>query len=595
MLRLNKWIQNNYSKVLGTLTETFNIDFEANRGRVRTMRAKRIATGDGGASAFGAVAALVYFSNALRVFAGSPGADNLWDGGNSPFDALTNDSTSTTATFDDGDAVTFNTEIYATEGGSLNRYNGTNENVVSTGLTDNKLHLMATFNPDSAERLYITEDDDKVYSVSQANALATSGSYTIDLSLGTDFRTTVLMAGKDRIWIGVSCAGNNASGARAMMYEWDGVTANTYSQKYYIDAARIMAGVMKDDTPHIVDSLGRILVFNGGGFVPLKDLNGVAAGFPLKGKTFYNTSTNFHQNAIHPRGMAVDGDEILICATNLQDGSSGATVFFNDFPSGVYAWNERNGLYHKLAPSYQAVADDGVTNLTDYGQFRAVFGGPIKVVETQDPVAADGGRIVFAMSYFLGAGDNISTDIRYGLWTDDTHDDTQKAGYLVTAQFPGAFYKDNWNELYAALTELTTTGDLVEIKYRMKDETPTYVTAEWTGTDRFNTDTELSSYDDGDEVQIIQGTGAGACAHAKTITSGAGSEVVLERNITGVTGSSKVRIEKWKKVAKIEDLSPDQMTIGEKGDFIQFKVYLQWTGAREFYELIAINKPSITI
>lgn len=589
----DNWRQSNKSDTKGNLVETFNIDLNSNERKIRTTRTKLIKTGTGETNAFGAVSAIVYFSNIIRVFSGITTGGNLWNGGNSPFDSLTADTTSTTASISNGDAQVFNNEIYTTDGSNLNRYNGSAENSVSSGLTGSTHHLLTKFTPDgSGERLYVSEDDDKVWSVSQANALASSSSYTLDLALEPDYQITVLMAGEQSIWVGVSSASNNFAGGRSIMFEWDGVTANTVSGKYYIDASRIMAGVIKDDIPYIVDSLGRLMVFTGAGF---KEID----RFPLNGKTFQATSTNLNQNAIHPRGMAVDGDEILICASNLADGSSGSTVFFSDFPAGVWAWNQVNGLYHKYSPSYQAVADTGVTNLTDWGQFRTAYGGVIEVFEVGNPVASDGGRVMFSMGYFTGSGDNITTgqDIRYGLWTDDTKDNTQKGGYIVSPQIHSSKFMDNWSDIYPSLSNLEISGDLVEIKYRFTDELPTYADITWKSNQTFHTNTDLSDFEQGDEVQIIQGVASGVCSHISTLPSGIGITVTLDNVVTGVSDgdTSVARIQKWKKVGSITDISNQLMRVGNKAHFIQLKVYMQWTGTREFYNLLINNSASINL
>lgn len=582
----NGWVQTNVSKIAGTLFRSFNLDLESVRGRLRTTRAKLIKTGSGAVDTFGLAIAIVYYNVAIHVFAGSITGDNLYLGGNSPFDTITSDSTSTNAALDDGDAIVFNNLIYATDGANITRYNDTTENSVSAGLTDNTPHLLAVFSPDgNGERLYVTEGNDKVWSVSQANVLASSSSYTLDLSLEPNYQTTVLMAGENSVWVGVSSAGNNSGGGRSIMFEWDGVTANAPTAKYYIDANRLMAGVMKDGVPYVLDSKGRLLAFNGGRFIEV-------ARFPLT-KPFISTSSNMNQNAVHPRGMAVDGDELLLCVSNLADGSSGSTVFYNDFPAGVWAYNSRNGLYHKYAPSYQAVADTGTTNLTDYGQFRAGYGGVLKVLEISDPVAADGGHIMFSMGYFTSGSSSLTADQQYGLWTDDSHDDTQKAGWFSTPQISSSVFKDKWQQLFPALSKLLTSGDLVEVKIRVDDETQTDSTCTWSSTTQLHSNDELTDFVQGDEVTIIQGTGAGSIAHISVITTGSGTSITLDRAITGASGTCIIRVEKWQRVAKLEDIADRGFDIGKSGHWLQIKAFLQWTGPREFYGLTMTNEQSV--
>lgn len=578
----NGWTQDNSGDTRGTIAESFNIDLESNKGRVRLLRSKRIAY-DGSPTGFGEVAALERFGQKLYIASEHASAHDIWVGNNSPFDTPVNDSTSLEIVPATTDMIAWNAGLYVATGNEM-KYStdGVDWNEIGANvLTSGDMHLLTALNA----VLYVSDQDYKVFSVTSGNTFQSSGAQTLNLNM-PGWGITVLMTGIDKIWIGLS---NNNGGTPSYVFEWDGQTANTPDARYEIDASGIMAGVVKDGIPYIVDSRGRLMVLNGGAFQEV-------ARFPLNGRTFkgFNLITN-DDRAIHPRGMAIDGDEILICVANRTDEITDED--YNEFPSGVWGYSQDNGLYHKLSPSYQAVANTGTTNLTDHGQYRAYSGGPIMVFESVnqggDPDTPNGGRIVFGMEYFTDA-DDTSSDTQWGLFTDDTNDNTQKAGWITTARIDSAFFRDNWDTIYTALSELTTSGDLVEVKYRTKDETPTYFTGTWTGTDRFNTTTELTNYAQGDEITIIQGKGGGAVAHARQLSSGAGSEVVLDRDITGITvgQTSKFRIEKWTKVDKITDLSTEGKTINKKDHWIQIKVYLQWTGRRELYGMLIKNTTS---
>lgn len=578
------WTQDNSGDTRGTLQETFNIDLESNKGRVRLLRSKRIAY-DGSPTGFGEVAAFERFIQKLYIASEHASAHDIWIGNNSPFDTPVNDSSSVEIVPSTTDLMAWNNGLYLSTGNELfYSTDGTAWNEIGSNvLTSGDIHLLTALN----DVLYVTDQDYKVFSVTSGNTFQNSGAQTLNLNL-PGWGTTVLMTGIDKIWVGLS---NNNGGMLSYVFEWDGQTANTPDARYEIDASGIMAGVVKDGVPYIVDSRGRLMVLNGGAFQEL-------ARFPMNGRTFkgFNLIKN-DDRAIHPRGMAIDGDEILINVANRTDEIS--TEKANEFPSGVWGWSQSNGLYHKIAPSYQAVADTGTTGLTDYGQYRCYSGGPIMVFESvnqgNDPDTPNGGRIVFAMEYFTDA-DDASTDTQWGLFTDDTNDNTQKAGWVTTARIDSSYFRDNWQTIYTALSELSTTGDLVEIKYRTKDETPTYFSGTWTGTDRFNTTTELSDYAQGNEITIVQGKGGGAVAHASSLTYGAGSEVVLDRDITGITvgQTSKFRIEKWTKIDKITDLSTEGRTIGVQDHWIQIKVYLQWTGRQELYGMLIKNSSSLS-
>lgn len=582
----NNWSQNNRGDSLGTIQSSFNLDLSSNVGKVRTTRTKRVAY-TGSPSTFGEVAGLEKFDGTLYALADSTSGDKIFTGGNSPFDAFTQDTTS----LDDlspglADLKAWNNGLYAVTGQEL--FYSTNGSswteIGSNVLSVDSTHLLEALNA----VLYVIDEDYKVKSVTSGNTFQGTGSQTLNLNI-PGYSAQVLMAGIDSLWIGLS----NVTGARpALVFEWDGQTENSPTARYEIDAAAIMAGVVKDGVPHIVDSQGRLLVFNGGIFTEV-------ARFPLNGRTFsgFNDDTSSGR-AIHPRGMAVDGDEILINVSNATEAITEED--FNEFPSGVWAYSERTGLYHKYSPSYQAVADTGVANLTDYGQHRTRAAGPLIVVESVpiggDTTANNGGRILFAMEYFTDA-DTGGSDTEWGLFTDDTHDDTQKAGWITLPRVLSSKFRDYWRKVYAVISDLETSGDLVEVKYRTKDEEPTYATVTWTGTDRFSSNTDFTGYEEGAEVSIVQGKGSGVIAHARALTSGSGSEVILERDVPGVVvgQTSVVRLEKWKKIGKIEDISHEGFSTDEncKDHWIQVKLYLQWTGPRELHAILIDNEPSI--
>ena len=580
------WVQDNQADTLGSIKESFNIDPESNRGRIRTTRTKRVAY-TGSPTGFGEIAAMDKFDGTIYVASEHSSAHDIWAGGNTPFDSFTNDPTSIEIVPNTTDIKGWNNGLYAATGNEM--FYSTDgaawTEIGANVLTSGDPHLLESLN----QYLYVTDQDYKVFSVTTGNAFQGSGSQTLNLNL-PGYTIMMLSAGIDQIWIGLS---NIDGGVPSLVFEWDGTTANTTSARYEIQASGIMAGIVKDGVPYLVDSLGRLMRFNGGVFVEV-------ARFPLNGGTFKGWGLAQQMaRAIHPRGMAIDGDEILITVSNRTDGITSEN--YNEFPSGVWAYSEKNGLYHKYSPSYQAVADTGTTNLTDYGQYRTFSAGPMMVVESVavggDTVASNGGRVMFAMEYFIDA-DDTSADTQWGLFTDDTNDNTQKAGWYISPRIDSAKFRDVWEKLYPAISDLETSGDLVEIKYRTKDETPTYFSGTWTGTDRISTLTELTNHKQGDEITIVHGKGAGAVVHATLVSSGAGSEVVFDRSITGITvgQTSKFKIEKWKKIAKVTDteIFDRGYTIGATDHWIQIKIYMQWTGKRELYSILVNNIASIS-
>lgn len=578
------WFQDNRGTSLGTVAHTFNIDFGANRGVVRTTRAKRIAYTSSPAN-FGEVAAMEKFDGAVYLAVESGSNSDIWAGGNSPFDGFTNDTSSIEINPLNTDLKAWNSGLYAATGNELHyTTDGSAWSEIGTNvLSASGGHLLEALN----NVLYVSDERYKVKSVTTSNTFQGTGSQTLNLNL-PGYSIHALMAGIDQIWVALS---NTDGSSPSLVFEWDGQTENTPTARYEINASGIMGGVVKDGVPYIVDSLGRILRFNGGVFEEV-------ARFPLRGRTFQGfSSTGNNDRAIHPRGFAVDGDEILICVANRTDEITSDD--FNDFPSGVWAYSEQNGLHHKLSPSYQAVADTGTTGITDYGQHHAYSGGPMLVVESQalggDPTPNNGGRILFSMEYFTSGADT-SSDTEWGVFADDTNDNTQKAGTITFPRIMSSNFRDKWEKIYAAVSDLVTTGDLVEVKYRTKDVAPVYADITWTGSERFSTNTDLSSFTQGDEVTIVQGKGAGAVIHAAELTTGSGSEVILDRAPQGIVvgETAVVKLENYKKVGKITDFASEGFGVGKQDHWLQPKIYMQWTGPRELYGIIIKNSSSLS-
>lgn len=575
------WLQNNRSDGLGSIQSSFNLDLSSNTGKVRTTRAKRLAY-TGSPTGFGQVVAIERFLRDFFVAAEASG-DDIWQGGNSPYDTINNDASSIEITPARTDMLAWNAGLYATAVTEMYySTNGTSWTEIGANVLTGNGGLLAA----KGEVLYVSDERYKVKSVTSGNTFQGTGAQTLDLDLA-GYHISVLMAGLDSMWVGLT---NRDGGGQALMFEWDGETENTPTARYEIEASGLMAGVAKDGVPYIVDSRGRLLVWNGGVFTEL-------ARFPLKSGSFrgFNDDT-YSGRAIHPRGMAVDveNDEILITVASATDGLT--TDDFNEFPSGVWAYSERAGLYHKYSPSYQAKGDTGTTNLTDFGQVRCLAGGPMMVFEAVDDGTTDNaGRVVFSMEYFTDA-DSGTSDTEWGLFADDTNDTTQKGGWLVTPRILSQNFRDHWQKVYAAISDLETAGDLVEVKYRVKDESPTYITGTWESTTRFGTPTDLAGFEQGDELTIMQGKGAGAVVHIAELEPGANSGVTLDRAITGVVAgqTSIFKIEKWRRVGSVSDIADQGFTIGESDHWIQVKLYLQWTGARELYGIIIENTSSLS-
>ena len=588
------WQQNNRSDILGNITESFNLDLRINLGAVRVNRSKLILDSDEdanfdfgnlGYNTVGQYQTQWYSVSSIYVFGGA----------NSAFDVPTLAAGSTTpGTSDEGDTITFNGKAWIAGETKLwksavSGLTGTWTDVTSSGLTASRVHLLAVL----GNRLYVTDAYDQIYTVNSSEVFSTSGTGTLDLGL-EGYSITVLMAGNDRVWVAASPFGNNSTGQYCWVYEWDGETENTPIKKYIIQTSHILAGCMVEDVPYLIDARGRLLAYDGYTFKEI-------ARFPMddRDQLWGVGQAPVRNKAVHPRGMIYDGDEILININNRLETSSSDPVYTDRFAAGIWAYNRENGLYHKFSHSYVDTSDTGTT-VTDYGQFRAARVGNIIPFRPNNPDSSDGGAYIWSCSFFEDA-DSGSTDAVTGVFTNDTFDNTQKWGYFVTAKIFASAIADTWQKIYTIYKKFLDSGDKIVVKYRTEEDDPTEASITWVDTDTFTTTTNVSDYEEGDEVQIIQGVGGGKSAHISSISEAGGTYTVdLDDTFTGATTTTaKAFFSKWVKAGEITQ--PDDkdqykaLTLMEKNEspWVQFKVCMQFTGANEIYKHRVINQKLI--
>lgn len=583
--------QDNRSNRLGNITESFNLELRDNLTGIRVNRSKLIYSNNDSAafdfSGLGYVALGTYSGSYYTV------STAVWEGGNSAFDTPSSVS-STPSISDEGDTISFNdrawvsgeTSLWYSASGNLG---GSWTEVTSSGLTANTSHLLAVL----GNRLYVTDNNDEVHTVNSSNAYTSTGTGTLNLGLN-GYSITALMAGSDRVWVAASPTGDNGQAQICWVYEWDGESENNPTRKYPVQTQGILGGVMVNDVPYLLDVKGRLLAFRGADFSEV-------ARFPLeKDELLWGVGQAILRNrAIHPRGMIYDGDEILIHINNRIENSTSTPAYTSKFSGGVWAWNPDNGLYHKFSSSYVDTSDTG-TNITDYGQSRVERVGPIIEFRPNNKAATDGGSYIWSASFFdnadSGAGDGIT-----GIFTDDTFDNTQKWGYFITSQIFSQDMLDVWQKIYTIYKKLITSTDKIVVKYRTEDDVPTEASITWVDTDTFTTTTDVSSYVEGDEVQIIQGVGGGKSAHISSISEAGGTYTVnLDDTFTGATTTTaKAFFSKWVKAGEITQTNDTEqykgLTLMEKNTspFVQFKVCMQFTGENEIYKHVVVNKKVI--
>jgi hypothetical protein len=580
--------QSNQASRLGDIVESFNLDLRSNITGVRLTRSK-VSVSENTISGLDENSSGLYgvssFNNAIVLFTGKA-SKYVYRGGNSAYDAFTEVTTGFNAPNGNyGDIIQFNNRLWGTSNDDL--HNTTDNDTwsnLSASLSSTSPHLLAVL----GNRMYVTNNLDQVDTVNSSNTYSGTGTGTLDLGID-GYIITVLMTGNDRVWVGASPSGNNASAQVSWIYEWDGESENQPIRKYKVDTPFILAGCIKDDVPYIFDIYGRLMVFNGSAFQEV-------ARLPVKqGNSLWGMGSGLNNTrAVHPRGMAVYNDEIVINLANRLENNS-TTPRYADFPGGIWAYNNENGLYHKFSSSYILTNS---TNETDYGQYRIERAGVVYPYTANNASTSEGGTLLWTCKFF----ENGTSTNDAGIWAllvDDTLHTTKKAGYFITRELHSSRIQDTWKEIYTKYKKLLNSADKIVVKYRVNKKELNDVPITFTSTTTFTTTTNVSDFVADDEVMITQGTGSGKCTHIQSITESSGTyTVTVTDTITGATSTGIANFSKFQSAGSVDVNDTEQikkLTISKGGNnhWIDIKVYMEWTGENELDGMTIINSDNI--
>jgi len=582
----SQWQANGKSDTFGSLYSTFNIDLQTNKGATRVSPRMLLTTNnitDLGTpvafTTFGGTNAAIRYHWALAggfVFRVQP--DNAYS---QAFEKDTSTGSPNNETNSDvSDMAPFsNLWLIATSTNDVFRYDsdagtwsdGTNQ--IGTGV-----HMLAVY----GLRIYVTGDSKKVFSFTPANiaSVSLSGSNTLNLGNGAYPITSIstIKTVSNGIW--VFTINQLANGCWA--FKWDGATANDPNFAYIVpDSSGVLACVIKNDAPWILDNNGRLMYFNGGSFVEAPN-----GRLPVRNAKFLkNSLSSINNRWIHPNGINIVDGRIRILINN-ENIDNSATIEDN-IASGIWEYDETIGWVHIHSLSYHAPTAGSVT---DYGQNRIVRAGALYSAKSVSGSATANGTMLAGAQFYTNA-----TATANGIFTNDSNNTLQKYGYLVTSKIFSSNVQDTWQSVYLRFKKLFSSADSIAVKYRLTDVPPMEATITWTSTTTFTTPTDISAYAIGDEVEIVQGTGGGKCAHITAILNAATSEVTLDDTFTGVTGTAKARFQKWIKAGQTFSnqnsnfekfsMQPQKNT----ATWIQYKVCMQFTGDDELNDLTVIN------
>lgn len=463
----------------------------------------------------------------------------------------------------ESDIIAFNDKLYVACGDLYERSGSWN--TVSTGIGSGQ-HLLSVY----GDRLYIA-DDEKVYSMTTSEVLSTSGSYTLNINVAANEYLTIsaMRSASNGLWIGTF----NSDGGRAKVIFWDGATENSPDANYKIEASGVVSLTIKNGVPYALGTNGVLFRFNGSYFeevdrLPFGDL------FPK----FFNVFSR-HDRFVHPNGMIVVRDEILI-AVNNRSGEDDANddIVPPRLPSGIWAWSEKTGLYHKHSLGGQI---DDPDTVNQYGQVELVEIGAMFPLYESDKADENYLQSDFFVGYSYKSN-NTTTVSAVGV-NNKRNLKSNGTSFTVASLFITPFFEaeqiiENWQKFYTRID-----CDKILVSYRTKEYTPIEANITWVNTTSFTTTstdfaTIKTNFEAGIQYEFegLQGDGGGQIAYITAITENAGTyTITLDQTITGATtNTARARFDRWTKIGEftgddeVPSFKPDK-----KSSKIQLKVY----------------------
>lgn len=589
------YTQPNTSDVIGDIFISKNLDLTDNLGKVRVGKRLVVSANSIDFNTIdGVPVAIKEFNinlgNRIISVAGSkllqsstdyPGGGTVVFIGSSPTDLTSLNS----------DLEIYNGDLHITGATNLYKlaFGGTNVgSSLYSSLSSSFVHIMCAY----AGNLYITNGT----TIVKWDGSSGTTAFTLPIT-STKQTITSIRAASNRIWV-CTAANINSAGQRGYVYEWDGASASA-SKEHRLDSAGVVSCVIKDDIPYIMDVYGRLLAWNGGTFKEMARLN-------RRRNQLFNTAYSGSSNGyVHPNGMTIVNGRINILINGSLFDSAGTML--ETIPSGVWEYDENIGLYHKHSFGLSHAND----TITDYGANRVSAVGALSEVNYPDNSSSRDGTFMAGADYYSDATTTV-----HGLFYDNSNDTLQKYGILVGTKIEatdGTVYnlptvEAMWESWFTIYKKLLNSTDKIVGKYRLQEGTTVEGVITWIDNQTFsvpNSSVVVSNYlgsnqplfmgGAGSEIEIMQGLGAGKCAHITSASLNGSSlwVVTVDEAFTNGTlnGTSVARFSNWKKISAIapNNQSFNSDTIGTKSQWIQFKVCMQFTGRDEIERFILSN------
>jgi len=611
---LPQWNQPNNSDVNGSLWASTNIDVTSNVGKLRVGDRMMLNTSDTSGYGISSNISGMGLPVAFKTLDGEPyiyavaGSKLLISDGAfglaGAFTTLIPGSGSLPTNLSGAsDMEAFNSYLYVT---------GNTNSVTKIAGIGNATPILTQFTPytsDTGEK-HLTSYNGRMYmstlgsqigswDTNDGSGVASLGSqYTLQLGNTNQNLITWIRAASNRIWIGTI----NLLGGKGTVYTWDGTSVSP-TTFYRLESSGTLSCVIKDDVPYIMDTNGNFLYWNGGTFVKLTGLNRKDNFLLFKSLVSEASGQRF----IHSNGMSVINGKICV----LIDTRNYNTLFDTEetMPAGVYEYDDSTqSLIHKYSLSYLDRAGNRIAG-EDFGQTKISAAGALSEMNIPSTNSVRNGTFLAGAGIYSNATNPI-----YGIWYDDSYRTQQKAGSFISTKLPAVDYQGNptvkamWNSYITIYKSFLDNASKIVSKYRIKEQEPVEATITWTSPTTFtvpNSSVNISNYwtsGVGGEVEILNGVGAGRCAHiikAKlALFSGTWTVTVDETYTTASNQTAIARFQNWIKISSITVSSNNNEgqnsdTIGASSTWIQFKVWMLFTDKHEIEKILITSADNL--
>lgn len=543
--------QNNRSDTFGELMETFNIDLNRKFGKIFPSKKLVKVLDEDTHLDEGDVVAFEFYSgdyylatdgDLYRSTSGDPTDPDNWS-----------EVTQITTTLSRGtDLVVFGGLLLMSVDNDVMSWNGST--------FDNNWWNDLSGSPtlSDATQMHVHRGGQETLFVLNGNKVhyynSTAGFSTVTLQ--TDFVATCVTSGVNAIWVGVeSESGSNAYVYEIYIGETDSFSTPIARNAYKIEGTKVMSIEVVDNIPYIITEKGNIQAFNGAGF-------STVASFP-----FANTTEVINKSAVHPKGMKLHNDSLLInIATERR--SQNQTDYVEGCPSGIWEFNRITGQLHHRFAFADTDTDKGATE-TDGSN-----SGPIFIIDNE-------------YGLLFAAGENDASGSTSGMYADIG----SQYGYFKTVEINSDTIQDAYERVYAKAKTMAD-GESIELKYRTRKLDSVFCDGAMLGTTQFNTTDDISAItadENGTYNWEVTDIHSGRFAQVTNVVKNASTYEVFVDTPIGTDGdTNRFEFQNW--TDSTETYTSDDGEVKSWGEFgvnpwIQFKAILN--GAIELRQFMS--------